>query len=236
MNETTTERTARPLETLDPVTVQEFRSDGSSGGTRTFTPSPIANFPNISLLKEAVRRQQGRLRRGTARTKTRGEIRGSTRKPWRQKGTGRARAGTKKSPIWRGGGTVFGPQPRSYDYGLPKKQRRLAVRHALLSKLVDGETSVIDSLPAGAPSSAGAHKLLQQVGIGRSCLVGLPTSMSLEERRNIALSFRNCPGVEVLPVSDFNTLALLKHRSLLLTGDAFDEVQAREAENGGTAA
>jgi large subunit ribosomal protein L4 len=232
MSETSTRETT----SLEPVEVPFHGADGSERGTRTFTAGPVSNYPNIALLKEAVRRQQGRLRRGTARTKTRSEINGSPRKPWRQKGTGRARAGSKKSPIWRGGGTVFGPQPRSYDYGLPKKQRRLAVRHALLSKLLDGEARVIETLPSAAPSVRTIRQVLEKAKLAGSCLVGLATTMSVEERRNVTLSLRNLPGYEVLPVSDFNTLALLKARNLLLTSEAFEEIQAREnAADGGNA-
>lgn len=225
----------KEIQTLEPVSVRVHRSDGSEGGSREFTAGPITNYPNYSLLKEAVRRQQGRLRRGTASTKTRGEIKGSTRKPWRQKGTGRARSGTKKSPIWRGGGTVFGPRPRDYDYGLPKKQRRLAVRHATLSKLLDGETRIVESLPTGAPSASSIQKLLGRMDVQGSCLIGLATSMSVEDRRQVALSLRNLHGIEALPVSDFNTLALLKARNLVLTAEAFDEIQSRESAVEGSA-
>jgi large subunit ribosomal protein L4 len=217
--------------TPEPVEVPVHGADGSEKGTRTFQAGPIANYPNIALLKEAVRRHQGRLRRGTAATKSRGEIHGSPHKPWRQKGTGRARAGSKKSPIWRGGGVVFGPKPRSYDYGLPRKQRRLAIRHATLSKLLDGETRILESIDGGAPSAATFQKVLTTTGIVGSCLVGLSSEMPIAERRNVALSCRNLHGVQVLPVRDFNTLSLLKHRNLMLTADAFDEIQSREGKS-----
>jgi len=227
------ESNEREFQRPEPVEVPVHGADGAPRGTRTFAAGPVSNYPNIPLLKEAVRRQQGRLRRGTAKTKERGEIKGSTRKPWRQKGTGRARAGSKKSPIWRGGGTTFGPRPRSYDYGLPRKQRRLATRHATLSKLLDGETRILESLPSQTPSSSAVRKVLSQVGLKGSCLIGLPTAMAAETRRNVALSCRNLPGVAVLPVCDFNTLALLKHRSLVLTSEAFEEIQSRENAEGG---
>jgi large subunit ribosomal protein L4 len=219
----------REFMTPDPVEVPLHGPDGSESGTKTFSPGPVSNYPNYPLLKEAVRRQQGRLRRGTAFTKTRGEIRGSNRKPWRQKGTGRARAGSRKSPIWRGGGTTFGPRPRNYDYGLPKKQRRLATRHATLSKLLDGESRILEAIPSDRPATSAIRGLLSRIEIAGSCLIGLPSEMSVEERRTVALSCRNINGVEVLPVSDFNPLALLKHRHLLLTPEAFDELQEREA-------
>ena len=212
---------------VDAVEVAFHGADGSSQGTRTFTPGVVFNFPNIALLKEAVRRQQGRLRRGTASTKTRSEVKGTNSKPWRQKGTGRARSGTRKSPLWRGGGVVFGPKPRSYDYGLPHKQRRIAIRHALLSKLVDGETQIVDSFPGDVKASAVA-KVLKNMNVNESCLIGVDSEMDREQVRQLVLSARNLPNVRVSSVKDFDALSLLKHRRLILTSAAFEEVQERE--------
>ena len=217
----------------DPVEVPFHGSDGSEEGNRTFTPCEVTNYPNIALLKEAVRRYQGRLRRGTASTLGRSEIHGNTRKPWRQKGTGRARAGTKKSPLWRGGGVTFGPKPRAFDYGLPKKQRRLATRQATLSKLLDGETLIVASIDGETISTSSIGATLSRAKVDVSCLIGLPSAMPVEERRAIALSCRNLRRVNVLPVKDFNTLALLKNRKLVLTEAAFDEIQAQEKAAGG---
>ena len=223
----------KQVQQLDPVEVPYYGSDGQEQGTKSFAPGEVFNYPNYALLKEAVRRYQGRLRRGTAKTKNRAEIHGSPRKPWRQKGTGRARAGSKKSPLWRGGGVAFGPRPRSYDYGLSRKQRRIATRHALLSKLLDGETLVIQEISADKPSTTSFHKIVSSVGLAGSFLIGLPTGMSVEERRNIWMSARNLEGVEVLPVCDFNALSLLKCKNLLLTESAFEEVQEFETKING---
>ncbi len=220
----------RQVQKLDPVEVPYYGADGQEQGTKSFAPGEISNYPNFALLKEAVRRYQGRLRRGTAKTKSRGEIQGSQSKPWRQKGTGRARAGTRKSPIWRGGGIAFGPRPRSYDYGLSRKQRRIATRHALLSKLLDGETRVIQEICAEKPATATFRKIAETVGLASSFLIGLPSDMAVEDRRNIWMSARNLEGVEVLPVCDFNALSLLKCRNLLLTESAFAEVQELESK------
>lgn len=222
------ETMSREAVTPEPVEVPVHGANGSESGTRTFQAGPVQNYPNVALLKEAVRRQQGRLRRGTAQVKNRAAIKGTNRKPWRQKGTGRARAGTRKSPIWRGGGVVFGPQKRDYDYGLPKKQRRLAVRHATLSKILDGEARILESIPADQPATSAIRTLLTKLDLAGTCLIGLSTEMTVAERRQVALSCRNLHGVEVLPVSDFNTLALLKHRNLVLTQDAFQEIQENE--------
>lgn len=218
----------RELTQLDPVQVPCFATSGAAQGEKTFTPGAVRNYPNIPLLKEAVRRYQGHLRRGTASTKTRGEVRGANRKPWRQKGTGRARAGTRKSPLWRGGGIIFGPSPRSYDYGLPRKQRQLATRHALLSKLIDSETRVVQSWQLSKPETSTVGKTLSAVGIEGTCLIGIPSDLDRTARQNIVLSCQNLSGVTVMSVRDFNAHALLKHRNLVLTEEAFNEVQARE--------
>lgn len=216
--------------TPEPVDLPSFGSDGAQRAAVQFRPGPVSNYPNVVLLKEAVRRQQGRLRRGTAKTKERAEIHGPNRKPWRQKGTGRARAGSKKSPIWRGGGTVFGPRPRSYDYGLPRRMRQLAVRHALLSKLLDGEARVIADIPATRPSASAVSQLLGKVGTERSVLIGVANGMDREAHRNLVLSARNLPRVEVLPVSDFNVLSLLRNKNLLLTEAALQQIQTAESQ------
>lgn len=218
----------KPSQVLEAVEVPSFSSAGAAQGGRTFTPGAVSNYPNVALLKEAVRRQQGRLRRGTAKTKGRSEIAGTNRKPWRQKGTGRARAGTKKSPIWRGGGTVFGPVPRSYDYGLPKRQRQLAVRHAMLSKFMDGETRVVDSLPTER-KTRGLAEFLSKIGVEGSCLIGIGNDMDRDQVRSLVLACRNLGRTEVLPVKDFNTLSLLRARNLILTTEAFDALQEGEA-------
>ncbi|MFQ5653125.1 MAG: 50S ribosomal protein L4 [Planctomycetota bacterium] len=228
MTETSNVRRPRRSKLPDPVEVPLFAMDGSERGSRSFRPGPVFNYPNYTLLKEAIRRQQARLRSGTASTRIRSEIRGSNRKPWRQKGTGRARSGTRKSPIWRGGGTTFGPKPRPYDYRLPRRQRRLATRHALLSKLLDGETRAVDSISLERPSAAAIGRILSQVAQGKSCLIGVDSSTGIEERRILALSCRNLPGVELLPIKDFNALSLLGHHILLLTEGALAEVQALE--------
>lgn len=222
---------AKPRQALDPVEIPRFTAAGVAQGALTFTPGEVSNYPNAALLKEAVRRHMGRQRRGTASTKTRGEIAGTNRKPWKQKGTGRARAGTRKSPIWRGGGTVFGPTPRSYDYELPKRQRRLAVRHALLSKLLDGETRVIAALPTDR-RTRGLAQFMERVGVKGSCLIGFHDDLDREQVQNLVLACRNLVKVQVLPVKDFNVLALLKHRELLLTEGALQQIQRSESSVG----
>ncbi|MEM7166285.1 MAG: 50S ribosomal protein L4 [Planctomycetota bacterium] len=218
----------REAVTPDAVEVPVYTADGSEQGTQAFAAGPVSNFPNVPLLKEAVRRIQGRQRQGTVKTKGRAEIKGSNKKPWRQKGTGRARSGSRKSPIWRGGGTIFGPTPRDYDYGLPKKQRKLAIRHALLTKLLDGEAAIVESVDGGKINTKSMATVLSKIGGRRRLLLGLPDGMAKSEVDQILLSCRNLPRIEILPVKDFNVLSLLKCGRLLLTRAAFDQVQERE--------
>ncbi len=189
------------------------------------------------LLKEAVLMYQANKRVGTHETKTRSFVAASNKKPWRQKGTGRARAGTRRSPIWRGGGIIFGPHPRDYSYSLPKKMRGRAVRSALFAKFRDGQVIVVDGLKAEAPKTKVVADALKALGVSGRCLLG---TASLD--KNLVLSARNIPGVHVLPVADFNALEILTAKTIVLTRDAFaqvlaaaDTVSAGEAVAGGEA-
>ena len=163
---------------------------------------------------------QANKRVGTHDTRTRGEIRGSNAKPWRQKGTGRARSGTRKSPIWKGGGVVFGPHPRDYRFGMNKKQRRLALRSVLMAKLRDGDVKVIDRLEVDTPKTSAVAKILGALGVSGSCLIG-----TAELDRNLYLSTRNIRGAQVMPVADFNALDVLRAQTIVLTQDALDRLQ-----------
>lgn len=169
------------------------------------------------LLKDAVVMYLANRRVGTHDTKTRAEIRGSQKKPWRQKGTGRARAGSRKSPIWRGGGVAFGPHPRDYRQGLNRKMRRRALRSALFSKLKDGQVRVVDSLEMDSPKTKVFADLLGSLGIEGRCLVGISKA-----DRNLYLSSRNVPGVKLIPVSDFNAYDVLVAKTVLLTRESLE--------------
>lgn len=148
-------------------------------------------------LKDAVVMFQANQRLGTASTRGRSQVRGSNKKPYRQKHTGRARAGDRKSPIWRGGGTVFGPKPRDYSYHMPAKARRVATRSALLGKLRDGEVVIADLGGFSAPSAKSARKVLADLGGPRRALVVLA-----QHDENVWKSFRNFPGVNVRTAVD----------------------------------
>ncbi|MFH1228202.1 MAG: 50S ribosomal protein L4 [Planctomycetota bacterium] len=170
---------------------------------------------NRPLLNQVIRMYEVALRRGTASTKTRGEVEGSTRKPWKQKHTGRARSGTARSPIWRHGGITFGPKPRSYAFPVPQKMRQIALNQAILSKLKDNETLVIEKLQAEKPKTKQMAATLKNMGISKSCLIGIK-----DIDKNLHLSARNIAKVTLMPIKDFNAYEVIKHQRLLLTRDS----------------
>jgi large subunit ribosomal protein L4 len=155
-------------------------------------------------------------RQGTHATRTKGLVSGGGKKPWKQKHTGRARSGSNRSPLWRGGGIVFGPQPRDYSYALPRKARQLALKAALSGKLSDGEITVIDSLTVEKPKTKGMVSLLKGLDLeGKSTLIIVP-----EYDEAVFLSSRNIPGVTVRRVSELNSYDVASHSRLLMTRGA----------------
>lgn len=205
--------------TQNVVEVPVRGSGGEERGYRRVEISKIDGRVRFRLLKEAVVMYRANRRVGTHSTKTRAEVAGSSRKPWRQKGTGRARAGTRKSPLWRGGGVVFGPHPRDYSYAIHRKQRRLAVRSALFSKFQDKEVVIVEGLEVEEPKTKLVARALRALGIQRSCLIG-----TKGVQRNLVLAARNLPGVQVAPVSDFNAFDVLRAHTIVLTADGFGEL------------
>jgi large subunit ribosomal protein L4 len=176
--------------------------------------------PNEAVLHEAVVMQRASLRRGTHATKNRAAVRGGGKKPWRQKGTGRARHGSIRSPLWVGGGVVFGPQPRSYAYKLPKKVRRLAIKSALSSKVIDSELIVLDELKMEQPKTKEMIQVLKNLGVERKALI---VTDNLED--NAVLSARNIPGVKLISADGLNVLDVLYHDKLILTRGAVNRVE-----------
>ncbi|HHT9119270.1 MAG TPA: 50S ribosomal protein L4 [Candidatus Hypogeohydataceae bacterium YC41] len=174
-----------------------------------------------ALLKEAVLMYEANQRVGTACTKTKAEVHGSGRKPWAQKHTGRARAGTIRSPLWRKGGVVFGPKPRDYYYQIPKKARREALRSALLGKLLDREVKVVDSLRLDSPSTKAMAQILKTLGIDGSCLVVARD----DDNQTLWKSIRNIPGMALMPASQLNAYEVLKRKTLLITRDQLAGLQ-----------
>ncbi|MCB9906418.1 MAG: 50S ribosomal protein L4 [Planctomycetes bacterium] len=173
-------------------------------------------------LKDAVVMYQANKRQGTAATRGRSVVRGSNKKPYKQKHTGRARAGDRKSPIWRGGGTVFGPHPRDFSYHMPIKARRVALRSALAGKLADGEVVIADLAGFGSPSSKDARRILATLGSPRrACIV------TADNDTNVYKSFRNFPGVNVRPASDLCALDVIAGGLIIAEQGALDKVAAR---------
>lgn len=170
---------------------------------------------NEEAIHRVIVAQLANKRQGTSATLTRGKVRGGGRKPWRQKGTGRARAGTNRSPLWRGGGIIFGPQPRDYRQAVPKKLRRLALKSALSAKVRDGQIYVLEGLPLLQAKTATVAKMLQKLGLQDSVLVviGQPDS-------KVQLSVRNLPRVNSLAITQLNTYDVMRHRDLVITKDA----------------
>jgi len=180
---------------------------------------------NQNLLYEAVRQYRAGLRAGTHKTKTRSEVAGSGKKLWKQKGTGRARMGSVRSPIWRHGGTVHGPVPRDYSYKLPRKMVLGALRSALSAKLRDGELKIVQGFPLADHKTRNAMNTLANLVNGRTVLV-----VENGENRNLTLGIRNLKGVTLMPTRDVNAFHLLGHQSVLLSEAAalkFSEALAK---------
>jgi large subunit ribosomal protein L4 len=176
------------------------------------------------VLHEVVTWQRACRRSGCACTKTRGEVKGGGRKPWRQKGTGRARSGSNRSPVWKGGGTTFGPRPRSYAYTLPKKVRALALKMALSSKLESGQLVVLEGYPLETPKTKDFVAVLKTFDLSKALFI------APEENRTLELSARNVPGVQVMLPVGLNVYDILKYDHLVLFTPALAAIEARFAK------
>jgi large subunit ribosomal protein L4 len=196
------------------------------GGTVNLDPSAFEARFNMPLVHETVRAELNARRRGTASTLTRGKVSGGGAKPWRQKGTGRARAGSSRSPLWAGGGTVFGPTPRSYTFKVNRKARRAALRGAL-SLHADRESLAVFDASFDGPSSADAAALLAQWGAAAPTLV-----MLADDEANAGKSFRNLVRVVVMPVSDAGVADIVGAASLLVSQAAMPQLVARANGSG----
>ena len=166
---------------------------------------------NEGVVHQAVVRQRANARQGTASTKTRGEVTGSTRKLFRQKGTGNARAGSVKSPLRRGGGITFGPKPRSYRKAMPKKMRRLALRCVLSAKARDGELTILEALSLDEPKTREMVRILETLKVDSTALI-----VTSETKTNVVKSARNLPGIKTRPASVLNVLDILSNKALVM--------------------
>jgi len=183
--------------------------------------SVFSQAPNDHLIYEAVINYQANQRQGTAATKTRKDVRGGGKKPWRQKGTGRARVGSTRSPLWKKGGTVFGPQPRDYSSELPKKAKRGALRSALAGKLAAGDLVIVSELEVKEPKTKEAVALLKAFRLDSALLVDLP------DNANLYLAVRNLPRVKAVDVSGINIYDVLAYKSLVFSRRAFEAAMER---------
>ena len=197
-----------------------LKVDGSKAGSVELSDAVFAIEPNKDVLFEAINLQRASLRQGTHSVKNRSAVRGGGRKPWRQKGTGRARQGTIRAPQWRGGGIVFGPTPRCYAYKMPKKMRRLALRSALSFKVQENEFKIIDAFGLEAPKTKEFTKVLSNLELPKKVLV-----VTESEDVNVELSARNIPGVQITTVTGLNVLDITSADSVLITEAAAKKVE-----------
>ncbi|MFB0565145.1 MAG: 50S ribosomal protein L4 [Candidatus Aminicenantaceae bacterium] len=185
-------------------------------------PREVFSYPvKNHLLYEAVISHQANQRAGTASTKTRREVRGGGRKPWRQKGTGRARAGSIRSPLWRKGGITFGPKPRSHFYSLPKKAKRNALKSALSMKFAEKQMIILDEIVVKEPKTKEGKRFLDNFKLDSALIVGRL------ENENLFLSLRNIPRVKAVDCDQVNTYDVLKHKWIVFTRPAFESLMEK---------
>jgi len=203
--------------------------DGTAAGKVKLDDSAFGARFHVPLVHQSVRAEQAARRRGTAATKTRGAVSGGGAKPWRQKGTGRARAGSNRSPLWTGGGTVFGPQPRSYTFKVNRKEHRAALRSALSLHAERGSLAAFDAGEFSEPRTSAAFDLLDEWGAAPPTLVVLTS-----DEETAALSFRNLADVHVLACDSVGVADVVGAASLLLSKPALEALTVRAQSPGST--
>ena len=203
------------------ATLAIYNSKREKVGDMDVADSVFGVEPKVGLLHEVVKWQMAKRRAGTASTRTRAEVRGGGRKPWRQKGTGRARAGSIRSPLWRSGGTTFGPKPRDYAYSLPKKVRKLALRMAISDKVASKRVYVLKEFGLDEIKTSKMAGLLGTFDAPKAVIV------TVDRDRTVELSARNIPGVKVLTHGGLNVYDLLKHEYLIIQESAVKAVEER---------
>ena len=198
-----------------------YNEQGKEVGRVSFDEKILGEKVRKKLLHQAVVQYEANRRLGTHKTKSKAERHGSGKKPWKQKHTGRARAGMKRSPLWRGGGNIFGPNPRDYHQYMPVRMRREALKSALLSKLLDQQVKIIDRLEYEIPKTRRFALALKALGLAEAtCLVALP-----QPAPNVVKSVRNIEGCRILPARNLNAYDVLRHKSLLLSKDTVENIQ-----------
>ena len=200
--------------------VNLFKQDGSQIGEIELNEAVFGIEPNEAVIFDAVIMQRASLRQGTHAVKNRSAVRGGGRKPWRQKGTGRARQGSIRSPQWVGGGTVFGPTPRSYSYKLPRKVRRLALQSVLSQKVIENKLVVVDELTFAQPATKEFKQVLGNLNVDAKTLLVLEGTNA-----NAYLSARNLPNVKVIDDSNVNVLDVVDYDTVIITKAALSTVE-----------
>ena len=197
---------------------QILSTNGEKLGEITLNKEVFGIEPNDNVVFEAIIRQRAGKRQGTSKVKNRSAVRGGGKKPWRQKGTGRARQGSIRAPQWRGGGTVFGPTPRSYAYTMPRKQRRLAIKSVLSQKMIDKDLIVLDKLAMSAPKTKDLVSMLNSLNVDGKVLI-------VSDDNNVQLSARNLAKVKAVPVNGLNVEDAVNYGKLILTQDAVKKIE-----------
>ena len=202
------------------TSVALFKQDGTQNGEVTLNEAIFGIEPNENVVYDAIIMQRASLRQGTHAVKNRSAVRGGGRKPWRQKGTGRARQGSIRSPQWRGGGVVFGPTPRSYSYKLPKKVRRLAIKSVLSEKVAENKLVVVEGLVFDAPKTKEFKQVLTNLSVDTKVLVVLESGNDFA-----ALSGRNLPNVSIVESNNVSVLDVVAADKMLITKAALTHVE-----------
>ena len=202
------------------ATIDIKTAEGKKASTAELADSVFGIEPNIPVMHQVVRMQRASWRAGTSNTKTRGMVSGGGKKPFRQKGTGRARQGTIRAPHWRGGGVVFGPHPRSYAFKVNKKEIKLAIRSALSAKLADEQLIVVDKFDFEKPCTKDAVAVLKALEVEGRC-----TIVVNDENVNAFLSFRNIPTVDIVPSGYENVYELLDNKFLIFEEEALRKLE-----------
>jgi large subunit ribosomal protein L4 len=199
-----------------------YNNSGNFLKTVEVDPATIAPSVNANLIHRAVVAFEANQRQGSADTKGRSEIKASNTKPWRQKGTGRARAGSKRSPLWRGGGTIFGPTPRDFRHNIPKKMKRNACAAALRAKVEEGEVGFLEEFQIDPPKTKSVAEIMMNMGVRGSLLIGT------EGRDEIVWRCaRNIPRVKVVPVEQVSAYHLVRYGRVVLTPSSFEKLLGR---------
>lgn len=202
------------------TSVALFKQDGSQNGTIEMNADIFGIEPNENAEYEAILRQRASMRQGTHAVKNRSAVRGGGKKPWRQKGTGRARQGSIRAPQFRGGGIVFGPTPRSYNFNLPRKVRQLAIKSALSQKVADEKFVVVESINFDAPKTKEFAGVMNNLKVSEKVLVVVS-----DEDKNAALSGRNLVNTTVVTPAGVNILNVVDSQKIVITKSALSQVE-----------